>query len=300
MANPRERTCLRISPDIRLRSISVMLFTWSSNALSFVWAPTVYLALVLPANSIIPIHDENPTRTFSYLTAILIALNVLIFLVEPSLGNPGRDIASACEVQSFFYKWGAVPKEIVDGDQVQLRFGSQCPAGTEVGEKNVYLSLLTSMFLHGGILHLAGNMLFLWIFGNNIEDRLGRPRFLVFYLLTGLIASLAHVYTNTNSIVPTVGASGAISGMLGAYLVLFPRARIVAIVPIFFFGQMMRLPATVVLGMWFLSQFFIGVGQQLGDAGVAWMAHVGGFVAGAALIIPFGGRRGRLATPWPS
>ncbi|MGH2708365.1 MAG: rhomboid family intramembrane serine protease, partial [Actinomycetota bacterium] len=157
--------------------------------------------------------------------------------------------------------------------------------------KSVYLSLFSSMFLHGGIVHLLGNMLFLWVFGNNIEDNLGRLRFVLFYFTTGILASLAHVAANGNSVIPTVGASGAIAGLLGAYILLFPRARITTIVPIFFFLQFLKLPAVVVLGLWFGYQFLFGVGQQVGAAGVAWLAHVGGFISGVALIYLFGGRR---------
>lgn len=254
---------------------------------------------MLPANSLIPIHDENPTRTFSYVTLALIVLNVLVFFQEPGLARP-RDQATACALAGHFYRWGLVPHEIAEGRPVQVRSGG-CPGVVGDPAKNVYLALLTSMFLHGGILHLAGNMLFLWIFGNNVEDRLGRVKFIVFYLLTGVIASLAHVAANPDSIFPTVGASGAIAGVLGAYLVMFPRARVTSVVPIpvfFLFMLRVQLPAVVVLGLWFLSQFFIGSAQQLGGAGVAWMAHVGGFLAGMALILPFGGRRRRAPQGW--
>ena len=143
-------------------------------------------------------------------------------------------------------------------------------------------------------MHIAGNMLFLWVFGNNIEDRLGKVRFILFYLICGLAAALAHVYGNTGSAIPTVGASGAVAGLLGAYLILFPRARITTILPLFIIWQVIKVPAVVVLGLWFVSQFLIGAGQQLGGAGVAWLAHVGGFLAGIILIIPFGGRRKRI------
>lgn len=247
---------------------------------------------MLPSTSVIPIHDENPTRTFSYLTAALIAANVLLLLVEPQLGQ-----GDSSELAAFFYRWGMVPWEITHGQPVtgEVLRAAGLPvtgcAGACFPEKNVYLALLTSMFLHGGILHLGGNMLFMWVFGNNIEDTLGRVRFVVFYLAAGGLAGLAHVLVSADSVIPTVGASGAIAGLLGAYLVLFPHARITSILPIFFFIQIVRLPAILVLGLWFISQFIIGAGQQLGGAGVAWMAHVGGFVAGAGLILLLGGRR---------
>jgi membrane associated rhomboid family serine protease len=150
------------------------------------------------------------------------------------------------------------------------------------------LPLLTSMFLHGGWLHFLGNMLYLWVFGDNIEDRIGHFGFLGFYLTCGLAAAFLHIFTNTASIVPTVGASGAIAGVLGAYLVLFPGARVLTLVPIFFFFQLIELPALVFLGFWFVMQFFSGAmslaagEQQMG--GTAWWAHIGGFVTGIGLI----------------
>lgn len=234
---------------------------------------------MIPATSLIPIHDENPTRTFSYLTVSLIALNTVIWLMTPGLG-----MGISRELAEFFCRWGVVPYELTSTSPAAPVF---CPI---IPEKNVYLSLVTSMFLHGGPLHLAGNMLFLWVFGNNIEDTLGKIRFILFYLVTGVIAGYSHVLLNTDSSIPTVGASGAVAGLLGAYIVLFPRARVTTLV-IFYYITSIRLPAMVVLGFWFLSQFLIGAGQQLGGAGVAWAAHVGGFAAGAALIYIFGGRR---------
>lgn len=239
----------------------------------------------MPTAMLIPIHDDNPTRSFSLVSAILIALNVGFFLLEPQLGQGG-----SCELARFLYRWAVVPREITEG---QALAGEVCP-GVAFADKSIYLSLLSSMFLHGGFLHLGGNMLFLWVFGNNIEDTLGKFRYIIFYLLTGLLAGLAHVLANPDSVLPTIGASGAVSGLLGAYIVLFPKARVTTIVPIFFFLQFMKLPAVVVLGLWFASQFFIGQGQQAGG-GVAWVAHVGGFVAGAVLIKLFAWGRSRPA-----
>lgn len=252
------------------------------------------LPSVLPASSLIPIHDENPTVTFSWLTAVLIGVNVAVFFLEPSFGQPpvptdAQSAAAFCTTAEFFHQWGMIPREILSGRPLDITFQG-CPPGTAVVDKSVYLSAITSMFIHGGFLHIAGNMLFLWVFGNNIEDRLGKFRFLVFYLITGLAASLAHAFANPDSTIPTVGASGAVAGVLGAYVVLFPRHRITTVVP-FFFIYIVKLPAMVVLGMWFVSQFFIGASQQFGGGGIAWMAHVGGFLAGMALIIPFGGRK---------
>ncbi|MGH2706474.1 MAG: rhomboid family intramembrane serine protease [Actinomycetota bacterium] len=236
---------------------------------------------MLPATSLIPIRDENPTRSFSYLTVGLIAVNVLLFFTEPGFGQVTSEAALR-----FLFRWGVVPWEITHGRVVSI---SEC-AGACAPGKNIYFALLSSMFLHGGFLHLAGNMLFLWVFGNNIEDTLGRVRYVTFYLVTGLAAGMAHVLTNPGSIIPTLGASGAISGVLGAYIVLFPRARVHSIVPGFFLWTV-NLPAVAVLGIWFFSQFFIGAGQQAGGAGVAWMAHVGGFVAGVITVFLLGGRQ---------
>jgi membrane associated rhomboid family serine protease len=244
---------------------------------------------MLPSTSLIPIHDANPTRTFSWVTAGLIAANVLVFLTEPGLGRASAQNPASL---GFFCHFGIVPRELTNSPPSAPLLCSGEPGGG-------YVTLFSSMFLHSGWAHLLGNMLFLWVFGNNVEDVLGRARYVAFYLLTGLAASFAHILANPTSDIPTVGASGAIAGILGAYLVLFPRARIKTIVPLFLFW-LVDLPAAAVLGYWFLSQFLIGAGQQLG-AGVAWMAHVGGFTSGALLMLLL--RRGDLgaggrAGPW--
>lgn len=258
----------------------------------------------------IPLKDDIPTRRFPILTVALIAINVAVFF---GFQDARLSLSGAQVDQQRTVEYGLIPYELTNPgkrcgivrDRVQTVHGLAtrervaCEgqpgvAGEAPAPIPVWMTLFTAMFMHGGILHLAGNMLFLWIFGNNVEDRLGRVKFIVFYLLTGVIASLAHVAANPDSIFPTVGASGAIAGVLGAYLVMFPRARVTSVVPIpvfFLFMLRVQLPAVVVLGLWFLSQFFIGSAQQLGGAGVAWMAHVGGFLAGMALILPFGGRR---------
>lgn len=236
---------------------------------------------MLPATALIPIHDENPTRTFSYLTVSLIVINAVLLLATPGLG-----MADSPALREFFCRFGVVPYELSGQTPSAPVF---CGPGF-IPNKNVLLSLVTSMFLHGGPLHLAGNMLFAWVFGNNIEDTLGRMRFVLFYFATGIIAGYSHVLVSPDSAIPTVGASGAVSGLLGAYIVLFPQTRVTTLV-IFYYITSIRLPASVVLGIWFVSQFLIGAGQQLGGSGVAWAAHVGGFVAGALLILLFGGRR---------
>ena len=248
-------------------------------------------------NSLIPIRDDNPTRSRSVVTLTLIAANVLCFVLEP-----GRGVGDGCGLMAFLFKWGVVPREIVTGHALTghlpvIAGGRQACSGVLLQPKSPYLSLVTSMFLHGGFLHIAGNMLFLWIFGNNIEDTLGKARFIVFYLLVGVIAGLAHVYANAGSIVPTIGASGAIAGLLGAYIVLFPRARVTTLVPLFVFISFVRIPAVAFLGIWFVFQLMTGQTQQAGGAGVAWMAHVGGFVAGMILIIVFGGLQRRDRPP---
>ncbi len=230
---------------------------------------------------LIPIRDINPHRRFPVVTLLLIAANVLVFLATTdSLFGVGEEAA---------FRYGAVPCDIV----------GRCPQLSQVLEttfpsRSPLMSVLTSMFMHGDILHLGFNMLFLWVFGNNVEDRLGRIRFPIFYLVTGIAASFAHIVFSTGSQVPTVGASGAISGVLGAYIVLWPAATIISLVPLGFFFFSVRTPAWVSLGLWFVVQL-LGTGAGLGRAGdqggVAYLAHIGGFLAGLILIIPFGGRR---------
>jgi membrane associated rhomboid family serine protease len=209
----------------------------------------------------IPLRDVIPSRTFPGVTITIIVLNALAFLYE--LGLSDR------ELQRFVFAWGVVP----------ARFD--------------VLSAFTSMFLHGGWMHIIGNMLFLWIFGDNVEDRVGHGRFVVFYLLSGLIAALAHVWSDPASVVPTIGASGAVAGVMGAYFVLYPHSRILTLVPIFFFIQIVEIPAIVFLGLWFLLQLVSGVGSSILPAGtgmaggIAFWAHVAGFAAGTVLILVF-------------
>lgn len=216
---------------------------------------------------LIPLKDENPLRFIgvAYVTLALIAACVLTFLWQVSLG-PAQD--------RMFYSLGAIPA-VITGER------SLPPELVVIPAE---LTLLTSMFLHGGWLHLGGNMLFLWIFGDNVEDAMGHGRFLVFYLLCGVAAALAHVAVDPGSQIPTVGASGAISGVLGGYLVLHPRAQVLTLLLRFF----ITLPAFVVLGLWFALQgvnAWFATGGEGG--GVAWWAHIGGFVAGVVLVIPF-------------
>ncbi|MDI6799792.1 MAG: rhomboid family intramembrane serine protease [Actinomycetota bacterium] len=211
----------------------------------------------------IPIRDENPTRTFPFVTISLIAVNSAVFLYELSLGS-GFD--------AFIRSFGATP----------------CLILTK-GGPYVYITLLTSIFLHGSWFHLLGNMLYLWIFGNNVEDVLGHLGFILFYLLSGLGGASAHVIMNPASSLPSLGASGAIAGVLAAYLILFPLAGVDVAIPIFFFISIVRLPALIVIGFWFVLQllngYFSAMSPMMEAGGVAWFAHIGGFLIGLLLAL---------------
>ncbi len=220
----------------------------------------------------IPLRDDNPTRRFPVVTVALIAVNVAAFLYQKAL----PDHLEADLVM----RRGLVPAFVTLLPEAGP--GAAIPAVS---------AFFTSMFLHGDIFHLLGNMLFLWIFADNVEDRMGRIRFLVFYLICGLAAAATQVVALPDSQIPMVGASGAISGVLGAYMLLFPRARILTVIPIFIFLQFVRLPALVVLGVWFLYQVLYSMMATETGGGVAWFAHIGGFVTGLALISFFLPRR---------
>lgn len=226
----------------------------------------------------IPLHDDNPTEIYPVLTVAIIIACTLVFLWEASLGTE--------TAEATVYSLGVIPAVLLDRVQLPAELVLVPPAAT----------ILTSMFMHGGLLHLAGNMLYLWIFGNNIEDAMGHLRFAVFYVLCGMAAVFGQVLQNPASEVPMIGASGAISGILGAYLLLYPRARVLVLVPIGFVMQLMRLPAGWVLGFWFLAQLLSSAISQ-GEAGVAWFAHIGGFVAGMLLLPLFKRRNLRLFNP---
>lgn len=233
-----------------------------------------------------PLSDENPTELTPYITVALIAINVIVWVYLQGAGlTEAALFSSVCE-------YGLIPAELTGETGgyrgVQLLPGVLCRFGGLT-----WPTLLTSMFLHGSWLHLIGNMWFLWVFGNNIEDSMGHLRYLAFYLLTGLAADGAHIWTLPDSVVPTVGASGAISGVMGAYLVLYPRVRVNTLFIILFFIRIIPVPAWLVLGEWFLIQFLQGLtvsATQVGG-GVAFWAHVGGFVAGVLLVKPFENRR---------
>lgn len=209
----------------------------------------------------IPIRDENPTRRVPVVTIALIGINALVFLYQ---------VVQPPEAQrEFVLAFGAIPLLLIRDFHLLPQFPTHG------------LSLITSMFLHGGFLHLGGNMLYLWIFGNNVEDYLGRPRFVLFYLLCGMAAALTHTLTNMASPVPMIGASGAISGLLGAYLLLYPRANVVVMIWFFFFLRFVRIPAFIVLGLWFLMQLPGALGES---GGIAFFAHIGGFVFGLLFV----------------
>ncbi|WP_455206480.1 rhomboid family intramembrane serine protease [Kaarinaea lacus] len=223
----------------------------------------------------IPLHDDNPTSIFPVVTIAFIAICVLVFFWELSLG-PATEQA--------FYTYGAIPAVVVGGKLLPPQF-DVIPT---------WVTVFTSMFMHGGWMHIIGNMLYLWIFGNNVEDAMGHGRFVVFYLVCGIAAFLAHALGDVNSQIPTIGASGAISGVLGAYLLLHPRARVLVAIPLGFFIYTTRLPAAIVLAFWFVLQLLNSAAASAGESGVAWGAHVGGFVAGMALIPFFKSRRVKL------
>jgi membrane associated rhomboid family serine protease len=219
----------------------------------------------------IPIRDENPTRITPYVTWGLIAAILGVFAAQLSLGSRGAWLVA---------DFGAVPA---------LLLGEQAGAPPWL-----WATPFTALFLHGGLMHVAGNLLYLWIFGNNVEEAMGHGRFLAFYLLCGLLATAGHVLANPGSRLPVIGASGAISGVLGAYVMLFPRARVLTLVPLGFFIQAFHVPAMVLLGFWIAIQLVSGLLAPADAAGVAWFAHVGGFVAGIALVVPFKRRGVRL------
>ena len=216
-----------------------------------------------------PIRDHNPSGRTPYVTYVLMAANIIAFLGY--LGVMGDTRA----LWQFFSEWGIIPARITHGQG--------------------YYTLFTSIFLHAGFWHLAGNMLFLWIFGDNLEDEMGHGPFLAFYLACGVGAGLIHVLTGPDSVVPTVGASGAIAGVLGGYLLLFPKARIDLLIIVLVFFRVFPIPAWVMLGLWFGIQVLGSIGSDPDAGGVAYWAHTGGFAVGLALTLPLFLRRGGLA-----
>jgi membrane associated rhomboid family serine protease len=240
---------------------------------------------------VIPVHDSNPVRRTPVVTYALLLANIVVFLISPVSGlNPdyGTGVVRACATDAYFQEYGAIPRELLDNERLPPR-----PVAVETDQGRVLcpverfdkvpvLSVLFAMFMHGGWLHLLGNMLFLFVFGNNVEDQMGRFRFLLFYLGVGYLATYAFALVYANSTQTLVGASGAVAGVLGAYLYLYPRAKVTSLVPFLFFIPL-RFPAWLVLGFWFVLQWLYFQGAGLAeDAGVAYFAHVAGFVAGFA------------------
>jgi membrane associated rhomboid family serine protease len=215
----------------------------------------------------IPIRDQIPTRNVPIINYLLIIANVVVFLFQ-WLAGPYEE--------ALVYEFALIPYNLV--------------SSVSIGD---ITDIFTSMFMHAGLAHIGGNMLYLWIFGDNVEDSMGRGQYFLFYLVGGLVASITHIITNPTSQIPTVGASGAIAAVLGAYLVLYPQSRVLTIIPLGFFIRMTMLPASIVLGLWFVLQFFSGVlslgGPDVG--GVAFWAHIGGFVAGVVMAKLFSKRR---------
>ncbi len=264
----------------------------------------------------IPLRDMLPSRRFPIVTVSLIVLNLVVFLYQGFLGtqSPYREdwsaeraewtVASLEEPPIFspYYAYAtgqrilsAMPNtyEIGRDEWLQTQYalipgellsGRDLPPTVPIP---IWLTLLTSMFLHSGILHLLGNMLYLWIFGDNVEDAMGPVRFLVFYLLCGIVAAFAQIAIGSGSSIPMVGASGAIAGVLAAYFMLFPQSRVLTLIPLFFFVRLVAVPAVFLLGFWFLLQVIAGAGSFGTSGGVAFFAHIGGFIAGLFLVFPF-------------
>jgi len=231
-----------------------------------------------------PLKDMNPTERFPIATIGLIVVNAVVYLYELSLGT---------QVNAFITSWGTIPYEITNAVDIVGRDPNTTLVDTRTPVVP-YATLLSSMFIHGGFWHLFGNMLYLWIFGNNIEDLMGPVRFIVFYLLCGLIASFTHILIQPDSTIPTVGASGAVSGVLGAYLIVYPHARVLTLVFLLFFIRLVLVPAGVLLVFWFIFNAFSGFASLgIRGGGVAWFAHVGGFLAGIVLLKLMTGRRVR-------
>ena len=232
-----------------------------------------------------PLKDNIPTERFPVVTVALIVINVLMlfFFQEAELSFSGAEVNDAKSVD-----YGAIPYEITNpGEQCEVPGAPAETCHTDSDLPSTWLTLLTSIFMHDGLLHLGGNMLFLWIFGNNIEDAMGRVVFVLFYLGGGLAATLAQTLIDTSSTIPSIGASGAVAAVLGGYALLYPRARVVTLVIIIVFVTLIELPALLVLGLWFLLQLFYAsaeLTQPVGGGGVAYFAHLGGFVFGLVMV----------------
>jgi len=224
-----------------------------------------------------PLRDDNPKSITPIVTMGIIIINVIVFFYQLSLGTRGGQV--------FVYQYGAIPAVIMGGETLPQQLHA-IPA---------QWTIFTSMFLHGGWAHLIGNMWYLWIFGDNVEEAMGPFRYLIFYVICGLLASLSHILSGIGSVIPSIGASGAISGILGAYLLLYPRARVLTLIFLGFFIRMIYIPAGFVLGFWFVLQLLSGsLASKQNAGGVAFWAHIGGFLAGLVLVNLFRKRRRRV------
>ena len=217
----------------------------------------------------IPLKDDNPTNTRPIITYCLIAICLLVFIIELSLSSY-RD-------GTFFYSFGLIPSVLL----------GKLKLSQDLYVIPSYITVITSMFVHGGFMHLIGNMLYMWIFADNIEESIGKIKFLIFYLLCGIGAAMAQVFTDANSQIPMVGASGAIGGILGAYLINYPKAKVLVLIPFGFFSQLIKIKAIYVLGFWFVLQFINSALSTSKGGGVAYSAHIGGFICGIILILIF-------------
>jgi rhomboid family protein len=279
---------------------------------------------VYPSRRLIPLKDNLPTSRFAIVTVVLIAINVAVFAWQLTLSGDAGTASSAPLAQSGLserdeavIRYGAIPQELTDPGTYCIpstvlkqahRHGQLGELGEPCGTREAiedatdddqapwWVTVFSSMFMHASILHIAGNMLFLWIFGNNIEDSMGRPRYVAFYLLGGIVAAYAQSLLDPGSTQPSIGASGAVAGVLGGYALLHPRARVLTLIFIIFFVTVIEIPALIMLGIWFVLQFLPAVGQLAtpevsGEGGgVAYFAHVGGFIFGLALIKLFANR----------
>ncbi len=229
-------------------------------------APLDLKRLMAELERMFPIRDHNPSGRTPYVTYMLMAANIGIFLSYFGLMDDVR------EMNAFYYQWGMVPARLSVGDG--------------------FHTVISSMFVHGGFLHLAGNMLFLWVFGDNVEEELGHWTYLGFYLFSGVLAALAHYALGPNSTVPTVGASGAIAGVMGGYFLLFPKAKVDILIILVVIFKVLPIPAWIMMSVWFAMQFIGGIGSDANEAGVAYWAHAGGFIAGVLLVLPVWLKRG--------
>jgi membrane associated rhomboid family serine protease len=227
-----------------------------------------------------PIRDSIPSKRTPIVVYAIIALNALVFYYEMKLGvlTGGAGAGGGAKLMQFFQLYGILPARY-SVDEISRHFNILEQA----------IPFVSSMFMHGGIMHFVGNMWMLWIFGDNVEDWFGRVGFLLFYLACGVLSGVIHLFFNWSSTMPTIGASGAIAGVMGAYMLLYPRARVLTLIPIFIFIHFMEIPAVIFLGLWFALQLLKGTGDAVSN--VAWWAHIGGFAAGAAFVVLLGGKR---------